>query len=71
MLYSIIVGYFDVLLKANSILIRVFRTPNRFSPSMFYLLLIDEGEPKLYKEATNSTDSSKWELGMKDEMQSL
>ncbi|XP_057248259.1 uncharacterized protein LOC130590232 [Beta vulgaris subsp. vulgaris] len=29
------------------------------------------GEPESYREATNSTDSSKWELVMKDEMQSL
>ena len=38
---------------------------------MNYLLLTDEGEPKDYHEASHTKDASKWELVMKDEMQSL
>ncbi|GAA0157279.1 hypothetical protein LIER_14582 [Lithospermum erythrorhizon] len=38
---------------------------------MNYLLLTDEGEPECYDEACLTTDASKWDLAMKDEMQSL
>ena len=50
------------------------RTPKpreRYSPSLHYLLLIDGGEPECYEKAVESEDSVKWELAMKDEMQSL
>ncbi|KAL8144163.1 hypothetical protein V2J09_017195 [Rumex salicifolius] len=38
---------------------------------MNYLLLTDGGEPECYDEARQTTDASKWELVMKDEMKSL
>ena len=38
---------------------------------MNYLLLTDDGEPEDYYEASQSRDASKWELEIKDEMQSL
>ena len=38
---------------------------------MDYILLIDSGEPKSYKKALQDENSSKWELAMKDEMDSL
>ncbi|CAO2827530.1 unnamed protein product [Amaranthus hypochondriacus] len=43
--------------------------PNR--KYMNYLLLTDDGEPEDYYEASQTRDASKWELAMKDEMQSL
>jgi len=36
-----------------------------------YMLLTDGGEPEGYDEACQTTDASKWELAMKDEMKSL
>ncbi|CAJ2645710.1 unnamed protein product [Trifolium pratense] len=36
-----------------------------------YMLLTDGGEPEDYEEACQTTDISKWELVMKDEMKSL
>ena len=47
------------------------RPPHRYSPTLNYLLLIDGGEPKCYDEALQDENSSKWELAMKDEMDSL
>lgn len=38
---------------------------------MFYILLTDGGEPETYNEASQDENSSKWELAMKDEMDSL
>jgi hypothetical protein len=43
--------------------------PNR--KYMNFLLLTDGGEPECYDEACQVEDSSKWELPMKDEMESL
>lgn len=43
--------------------------PNR--RYMDYMLLTDGGEPECYDEACQTTDASKWELAMKDEMKSL
>ena len=50
------------------------RTPKpvqRYSPSLHYLLLTDNGEPECYDEAMKMEDSIKWESAMKDEMDSL
>lgn len=38
-----------------------------YSPSLHYLLLIDNGEPKCYDEVIQVEDSVKWESAMKDE----
>jgi ATP-binding cassette subfamily B (MDR/TAP) protein 1 len=43
--------------------------PNR--RYMDYMLLTDGGEPEDYAEACQTTNASKWELAMKDEMKSL
>ncbi|RVW24492.1 Retrovirus-related Pol polyprotein from transposon TNT 1-94 [Vitis vinifera] len=43
----------------------------RYSPVLNYLLLTDGGEPECYDEALQDENSSKWELAMKDEMDSL
>ena len=42
-----------------------------YSPSLHYLLLTDEGEPKSFDEALQVEDSIKWEQDMVDEMRSL
>ncbi|RVW83913.1 Retrovirus-related Pol polyprotein from transposon TNT 1-94 [Vitis vinifera] len=47
------------------------RPPQRYSPVLNYLLLTDGGEPECYDEALQDENSSKWELAMKDEMDSL
>jgi ATP-binding cassette subfamily B (MDR/TAP) protein 1 len=35
------------------------------------MLLIDGGEPQTYEESLQDENSSKWELAMKDKMDSL
>ena len=50
---------------------RNIRPPQRYSLVLNYLLLIDGGEPECYNEALQDENSSKWELAMKDEMDSL
>ena len=50
---------------------RTIRPPQRYSPALNYLLLTDGGEPECYDEALQDENSSKWELAMKDEMDSL
>ena len=50
---------------------RNIRPPQRYSPTLNYLLLTDGGEPECYDEALQDENSSKWELAMKDEMDSL
>ena len=50
---------------------RSIRAPDRYSPSLYYLLLTDEGEPESFDEALQVEDSIKWEQAMDDEMRSL
>ena len=50
---------------------RTIRPPQRYSPILNYLLLIDGGKSKCYEEALQDENSSKQELAMKDEMNSL
>ncbi|RVW12443.1 Retrovirus-related Pol polyprotein from transposon TNT 1-94 [Vitis vinifera] len=50
---------------------RNIRPPQRYSPVLNYLLLSDGSEPKCYDEDLQDENSSKWELAMKDEMDSL
>ena len=50
---------------------RNIRPPQHYSPTLNYLLLTDGGEPKCYDEVLQDENSSKWELAMKDEMDSL
>jgi hypothetical protein len=38
---------------------------------LYYLLLIDSGEPECYEEAMQVDTKKKWEQGMKEEMDSL
>jgi hypothetical protein len=45
--------------------------PERYSPSLYYLLLTDFGEPECYEEAMQVYTKKKWEQGMKEEMDSL
>src|SRR5690606_6939296 len=45
--------------------------PERYSPSLYYLLLIVSGEPECYEEAMQVDTKKKWEQGMKEEMDSL
>ncbi|RVW63522.1 Retrovirus-related Pol polyprotein from transposon TNT 1-94 [Vitis vinifera] len=45
--------------------------PQRYSPVLNYLMLTDGGELECYDEALQDENSSKWELAMKDEMDSL
>ncbi|KAE8703438.1 cytochrome P450 71A9-like [Hibiscus syriacus] len=50
---------------------RIPKPTQRYSPSLHYLLLTDNGEPECYDEAMQVDDSIKWESSMKDEMDSL
>ena len=50
---------------------RTIRPPQRYSPSLHYILLTDRGEPESYDEAIQAEESVKWELAMRDEMDSL
>ena len=45
--------------------------PERYSPSLYYLLLADFVEPECYEEAMQADTKRKWEKGMKEEMDSL
>jgi hypothetical protein len=47
------------------------RPLEQYSPSLYYLLLTDSGEPKCYEEAMQVDTKRKWEQGMKEEMDSL
>ena len=49
---------------------RISRSSERCSPLLYYLLLTDSGEPKCYEEAMQ-VETKKWELAMKEEMDSL
>ena len=57
-----------VVLRRSS---RILRSPQRYSSTLRYILLIDRGEPESYDEAIQDRESVKWELAMKDEMDSL
>jgi hypothetical protein len=50
---------------------RLSRPPEQYSPSLYYLLLIDFGEPECYEEVMQVDTKKKWEQGMKEEMDSL
>ncbi|CAM9000198.1 unnamed protein product [Rhodiola kirilowii] len=46
-------------------------SPDRYSPSNFYLLLTDSGEPECFAEASQGKHADQWKLAMDDEMKSL
>jgi len=50
---------------------RISRPLERFSPSLYSILLIDVGEPKCYDEVVQVDTKIQWESAMKDEMDSL
>ena len=50
---------------------RSIRAPDRYSPSLHYLLLTDEGEPESFDEALQVEDLIKWEQDIDNEMRSL
>ena len=50
---------------------RNIRPPHHYSPTLNYLLLTDGGEPECCDEALQDENSSKWELAMKNEIDSL
>jgi hypothetical protein len=43
----------------------------RYSHSLYYLLLTDSSEPKCYEEAMQVDTKTKWEQGIKEEMDSF
>ena len=43
---------------------RISRPPDRFVPSMNYVMLTDCNEPSCYKEAVQMKDSRNWQLAM-------
>jgi hypothetical protein len=45
--------------------------PERYSPSLYYLLLTNSGEPECYEEAMQVDTKRKWEQVMTEEMDSL
>ena len=50
---------------------RLSRPPERFSPSLYTILLIDAGEPECYDEFVQVDTKIQWKSTMKDEMDSL
>ena len=50
---------------------KTIRPPTHYSPTLNYLLLTDGGKSEYYDEALQDENSSKWELAMKDEIDSL
>ena len=50
---------------------RNIRPLQHYSPALNYLLLTDGGELEWYDETLQDENLSKWELAMKDEMDSL
>ena len=50
---------------------RLSRPRKQYSPSLYYALLTDYGEPEGYKEAMQVETRKKWEQGLKEEMDSL
>ena len=59
------------LLQMLRISTRLSRPPERFSPSLYYLLMTDSGEPECYEEAMQVETRKKWEQGLDEEMDSL
>jgi hypothetical protein len=62
--------YLKLLQVLFRISTRLSRPPERYSPSLYYLLLTDYGEPECYEEAMQVDTKKKWEQGMKEEMDS-
>ena len=50
---------------------RVSHPPDRYVPSLQYVMLTDCGEPSCYKESVQMADSGNWQLAMQSEMQAL
>eukprot|EP00253_Pinus_taeda_P023081 PITA_23081 len=50
---------------------RISRPPERYSPSLYYLLLTDSVEPECYEEEMQVESRKKWEVAMEEEMDSL
>ena len=50
---------------------KIIRPSQRYSPILNYYLLTDDGEPECCDKALQDENSSKWNLAMKDEMNSL
>ena len=58
----------ELVLRRSS---RTIKAPDRYSPSLHYLLLTDKGEPESFDEALQVEGSIKWEQAMDDEMRSF
>ena len=50
---------------------RNIRPPHRYLATLNYLLLTDGGKPECYDETLQDENSSKWELAIKDEIDSF
>lgn len=50
---------------------RIIRPHERYSPSLYYVLLSDSGETECYEEAVQVETRKKWEQAMKEDMDSL
>ena len=50
---------------------RLSRPLEQLSPSLYYLLMIDSGEPEFFEEAMQVETRKKWEQGMDAEMDSF
>ena len=51
--------------------IRARKKPDRYSPSLYYILYTDSGEPESMREAIQSPKKERWQSAMDEEMQSL
>ncbi|KAK8919451.1 hypothetical protein KSP39_PZI021447 [Platanthera zijinensis] len=47
---------------------RTITAPTRYSPSLYYLLLTDNGERSCYEEAIQVAEKNEWKSAMDDEM---
>ena len=47
------------------------KQPDRYTPSLSYVLLTDEGEPSMFQEACSVKDSKRWKAAMDEEVNSL
>ena len=58
----------EILIRRSS---KTIVAPQKYSPSLHYLMLTDAGKPEHFAEAMQGDESIKWELAMKDEIKSL
>nr|CAD1837132.1 unnamed protein product [Ananas comosus var. bracteatus] len=51
--------------------IRLHKPTQRYSPSLYYALFTDSGEPECFQEAKDCPEKAKWQRAIEDELDSL